>query len=103
MPGHVAEGLIRAQFGRISSVIRDLGMTHLIRETAVRGFNYSDFPPGFVAGGLERGDSGILQAMIPAPIHRSNVKADKVAVMDGATKAAPPAAESAHVKTARFT
>lgn len=49
---------------------------------------------------MERGDSGIIAgAMIPAPIHRSNVKTDKVAVMDGATKAAPPAAESAHVKT----
>ena len=49
---------------------------------------------------MERGDSGIIAgAMIPAPIHRSNVKTDKVAAMDGATKAAPPAAESAHVKT----
>lgn len=43
---------------------------------------------------MERGDSGIIAgAMIPAHIHRSNVKTDKVAVMDGATKEARSSVE----------
>ena len=49
--------MIRAQFERIRPLIRDLGNDSIDSQNAGRSFNHSLVPPGFVAGGVKRGDS----------------------------------------------